>query len=242
MKKLVLFFMIVGFLACKKDKEVFKTSSSINVINVVLDVGAIQVNPTGGAYDYSKTTDQVAYGSSRFYYAELGQRSIVAVLTGEPYPVVFNGSYDMQPGFYTMYLSGPPPRIDTMFRKEIDFPFIKTDITIPPESDNVVNVRFVNLCSNSPALKINIKGSTINEVEDFNYKQIGNWKTYKNNGTTTTNYIFEIRNSATNVLLLSYTFGATATNRYKNVALVIKGLAGTTTGASAFGVFPVNYF
>jgi hypothetical protein len=46
----------------------------------------------------------------------------------------------------------------------------------------------------------------------------------------------------TDALLLTYTFSATATNRFKNVSLLIKGLLGTTTGTNEFSVSSVNYF
>jgi hypothetical protein len=241
MTKIVLLLFACCLFSCKKNTESIKTSSSINVINAAVDIAAIKINPGVSDFSYVKTTDVVNFGASKFYFAELGQHYIIAVSNLDTTKVLFNGSYDMQPGFYTMYLAGQAPNIDTMFKKETGMPFIKTDVSTPDPADYVTNVRFVNLSPNSPALKINIKNSSSNEVENFGYKSIGSWKGYGNSATGTTNYIFEVRNAETNAILLTYTFGATTTNRFKNVALVIKGLVGGT-GTNAFGIFSANYF
>ena len=66
-------------LYCLQKEEVFKTSSSINVINFAIDVAAVKVNPGVSGFSYAKTTDVVNFGASKFYYAELCQRSITAV-------------------------------------------------------------------------------------------------------------------------------------------------------------------
>ncbi len=233
--------LVLGFIACKKNKEVFKTSSSINVINAVVGLPSVKINPGVNPFFYSKTSDVVNYSANRFYFVELGQRTIEAVSNADTTKALFNLNYNMQSGFYTMYLAGQFPNVDTLFRKEVNFPFIKTDVTTPLLEDNVTTVRFVNLSPNSPTVQINIRNSTTNEVINLSYKSISDWKRYVNKATGTTNYVFELRNEATNAILLTYTFGATATNKYKNVALVIKGLVGGT-GVNAFGIFPVNYF
>ncbi len=240
MKYLYILIIAIGLLSCQKD-EVFKTSSSINIINAVVDLPSIKVNPSGQMVSYTKITDIVNFSASKMYFADIGRHEIVAVSNIDTTKIVFKQTYDFQPGFYTAYLTGHAPNIDTMFRKEIDMPFIKTDVVIPNTSDNVTFMRFVNLSPNSPALKINIKNSIINEVDNFSYKGISAWKPYDNKLTGTTNYIFEVRNATTNAILLTYTFGATSTNKFKNVALVIKGLVGGS-GTNALGIFPSNYF
>ncbi|SMC54688.1 DUF4397 domain-containing protein [Pedobacter nyackensis] len=239
MKSLYIYLFLLFFVGCKKDEVTFKTSSSINVVNAAIDITAIKVNPSNKSINYAKTTDVVAYGTSKFYFSELGQQTLTAVSTADTTKVLFSNNFNSEGGFHTLYLAGQAPNIDTLFRREVNFPFIKTDVTTPAIEDNVTTLRFVNLSPNSPALKINIRNSTTNEVDNFSYKSISEWKRYMNKAATTT--IFEIRNASTNALLLTYTFGASATNKFKNVALVIKGLVGGT-GTNAFGVFPVNYF
>lgn len=228
-------------MACKKDDKVLISVTTINVVNAAIDVASVKVNTSENPVAYSKTTDVVNFGANRFYYAARGLNTINAVATADTTKMLFNKKTDLGIGFYTLYLAGQAPNVDTLFRREDNFPFIKTDVTVPAIENHVTSVRFVNLSPNSPALKINIKNSVINEIENFTYKSIGNWKGYGNSAAGTTNYIFKVRNAATNAILLTYTFGATTTNRFKNVALVIKGLIGGT-GANAFGIFPVNYF
>lgn len=242
MRNSVLFLFAIGLIACKKDVKEFKTSSSINVINAAIDIASIKFNPGVKGFSFSRATDLVNYGTSRIYLTELGARSLVAVSGIDTNKVLFNGNYTMDPGFYTMYITGQSSKVDTIFKKELDFPFIKTDVTIPLNENNVTNVRFVNLSPNSPILKINVKNNSANEVDNLAYKDISGWKSYDNKAAGTTSYVFEIRNAATNSLLLTYTFSATSTNKFKNVALIIRGLSGITTGTNAFGIFPSNYF
>jgi hypothetical protein len=104
----------------------------------------------------------------------------------------------------------------------------------------VVNVRFVNLSTGSPALKIKLSTSVINEVDNLPYKAIGGWKAYPARLASTI-YSFQIRRVDTDALITTYSFSATATNRFKNVALVIRGAFGTT-GVTGFGVSAINYF
>ncbi|WEK20027.1 MAG: hypothetical protein P0Y49_02525 [Candidatus Pedobacter colombiensis] len=242
MKNAWILVFAVCFAACKKDAEVFKTSSSINVINAAVDLGGLKVNPAGKAYSFAKTTDQVLYGANRFYYAELGYKALIAVPTADTTKLLFNESHHMESGFYTLYISGTAAKVESMLLKEVDFPFIKTDVTTPASANFVTNVRFVNLSPNSPAVKIKIKNNAVNEVDNLAYKGISNWNRYTNKATATTPYIFEVRDASSDALLFSYTFNATVTNRFKNVALIIKGLVGTSTGVNAFGIFVVNYF
>lgn len=228
-------------MACKKEDKVFQSVATINVVNAAVDVVSVKASTSEKPIVYSKTTDVVNFGANRFYSAARGSAQITVVATADTTKMLFNRKAELGIGFYTLYLAGQNPNVDTLFRKEDNFPFIKTDVTRPTSTDSVVNVRFVNLSPNSPALKINVRNSTTNEVDNFSYKSIGNWKAYPNKATGTTAYIFEIRNASTNAILLTYTFNATATNRFLNVALVLKGLVGAT-GTNAFGVQVVNYF
>lgn len=242
MKVLKIGMVAICLIACKKEKEVAITSSTINVINAAIDVTALKVNPTGKNISYLTTTNQVNYGASQLYYAKTGIKSLIVVSSLDTTKVLFNRNIDFQAGFYSMYISGTASNIDTIFRKEINYPYIKTDISIPQPIDSVVNVRFVNLSPNSPPLNINIKSNQSSELTNLAYKSIGNWKAYSNNKATgVINYIFEIRDSSSNTILLTYTFTATSTNRFKNVNLIIRGLIGST-GANAFGISASNFF
>lgn len=240
MKKTYLALLIPFLFACKKDKNIVQTSSTINVVNAVIGEANIKVNPSGRNISFNKITDLVAFGTGRFYYSSLSLGSLVAVSALDTTKTLFERTINFEPGIYTLYLSGQAPAIDTLFRKETNYPMIRTDIAKPPSADSVVNVRFVNLSPNSPALNVNIKNNTNNEIENFSYKGIGSWKAYPSKLTSTV-YSFEVRNAQSNAILLTYNFTANATNRFRNVALVIRGMVGGT-GTNALAISPINYF
>ena len=231
---------LLWFVSCKKDNSTITLTSSVMVVNAAVNVPAIQVNVTGNPIKYAGGVS-IPYGSGGFYFLSRKAMPVTVVSAADTTTFLFNNTLNFQSGIYTMYLIGQAPTIDTLFREETNFPFIHTDLSTPPSSDSVVNVRFVNLSPNSVPLKIKITGATTNEVDNLPYKGISNWKRY-NTLVATTVYSFQIRDAATDALITTYSFSATATNRFKNVALIIKGLQGTTTGSNAFGVSAVNYF
>lgn len=241
MRTIKILIISICFFACKKNENHFTPVASINAINAVIDLASIKINTIGKKSNYAMITDQIAFGTNRIYYGETGTATLTAVASSDTTKLLFNKSVELTPDIYTMYIMGQMPNIDTLFRKEVNFPFIKTDVSKPSATDSVVNIRFVNLSPNSPSLVINIRNNTVNEFNNLPYKTISSWKPYPAK-LITTNYIFEIRNAATNTILTSYTLIATTSNRFKNVSLIIKGLAGTTSGTNAFSVFPVNYF
>jgi hypothetical protein len=242
MKTTTLIIIAICFINCKKDIDVSKPISTINVINAAIDIGSIRVNATGKAVSYLATVDPVAYSSNKFYYSEAGFQQLIAVKAIDTTQIIFKQSVDLRNGFNTLYLAGMSPEIDTLFRHESDIQFIKTDITTPTSQEYITYLRFVNLSPNSTALKINIKNTPTSELSDFTYKSISKWKPYVNNLPGPTIYIFEIRRIDTNELVLTYTFNANSTNRFRNVSLVIKGLLGASSGVNTFGIFQVNYF
>ena len=240
---LLLFGLALG--ACKKDGNLETNArvATINVINAVTDGGAIKVNASGKAIGWGNIPVGVNYGAGKLFYGNTSNGVLIkAVLTTDTNKLFFDGIRNLQSRIYSLYLSGSSTAPDSLFKEEQNYPYIALDKASYTGSDSVVNIRFVNLSANSTPLKINIRSSTVNEVESLKYKDIGNWKAYPSKTTATTNYIFEVRDAASGTLFTTYTFGATATNRFKNVALVIRGLLGTTSGGNAFGVSAVNYF
>ncbi|MNL03676.1 hypothetical protein D3C87_1242180 [compost metagenome] len=241
MKNLTFIFITAIILvSCKSENQEVPVAGTICVINAVTDAGAIKVNSSGKNVFWSSQATTTAYLARGFYYAPQGNLNLVVVPSLDTNTVLVNAPRIIKPRAYTMYLSGTKAAVDTIFREETNFPYVITDVRIPSSVDSIVNVRFVNLSIGSPALKIKLATATINEVDNLPYKGIGAWKGYPAKLATTT-YSFEIRNAATDILITTYSFSATATNRFKNVALVIRGVYGTT-GATGFGISPINYF
>lgn len=236
-----MFIAVVSLASCKTKDEIAPEAGTICIINAIEDAGAIKVNPSSKYIPWSNLTTTVAYLARGFYYPPVGNSNIVAVSNLDTNTVFFNAKHVVKSKIYTMYLSGTKANVDTMFREEDDYPFIFTDAKIPLLADSVVNVRFVNLSTSCPAVKIKLATGTGNEVDNLPYKGIGAWKAYPAKLPTTT-YSYQIRDAATDALIITFNFSATATNRFKNVALVIRGVFGTNSGTAAFGISAINYF
>jgi len=221
--------------ACKKDVKEYKSTANVIAINAAIGAGSVKINvgSTSGFY-YAKAPD-LAFGASSVNGAYTGSNMLTVVSSTDTTKTLFTNQINLEP-INTLYISGQSPTIDTMLRAEKDFPYVQYANINP---DYSMYVRFVNLSPNSTPLNINIKAAATNEVTAMSYKGISVFKKYAAL-TTTADYIFEVRDAATNAILTTYTLSV-ANNRYKTVTLVIKGLVGTTTGANAFGIFPVVY-
>jgi hypothetical protein len=123
--------------------------------------------------------------------------------------------------------------------EETNYPFISLSKT-PADADSLINIRFVNLSPNSNPFNIKIQGATIDETNGLAYKGITSFKAYTAK-VANPNYKFEIRDGTSNILLITYTFNITPTNRFKNVALVIRGLQGGIS-PNVLAVSEINYF
>lgn len=233
---------LLAFMACKKTEQAGEQLTAINVVNASLDLPAVKINTSSNSIYWRLITDQVNYGANRFYYTPQGNSTVKAVAIADTTKLLLNNNFNLTSKIYTLYLLGNASAVEPMLVEESSFPYIRLDQPKAPSIDSVTNVRFVNLSANSPALKVNIQGSSTNEITNLAYKNSSNWKVYPNKLVGTTYYVFEVRNASTNDLLISYTFGATATNRFRNVALIIKGNYGTSSGSNAFGISTINYF
>ncbi len=234
---LVLGWMIFVLFSCKKDNTVYSSSTTVNVVNAAVNVAAIKVNLNNTPIVYASAS-QVAYGAAALYFTTGPTSPVTIVVSADTTTFLVKNAISFQPGVYTMIIAGQSPAIDTLIRQEINYPYIHND---PTAIDSSINIRFVNLSPNSSPVNINIKNSASTEVSNLGYKDMTAFKKYAALSGNT-KYIFEIRNATTNTLLTTYTLSITATNRFKNVAITLKGLVGTTSGTNAFGVFVVNYF
>jgi hypothetical protein len=224
------------FSSCKKDAQTFATTATINVINAAVDVPAIKVNIGTGFFIYN-TAPQVNYGGSGIYYAQGTTVPIKVVASSDTTTFLVNSSYNFHQGVYSIYVAGQAPKIDTLIRQETNYPYIHNDISA---IDSSFNVRFVNLSPNSSPVNINIKNAATTEASNLSYKGISAFKKYPADYKHTT-YALEIRDAASNSLLATLTL-TSASYRFKNIAVLIKGLEGTTTGTDAFGASAITQF
>ncbi|MES2458462.1 MAG: hypothetical protein V4594_23105 [Bacteroidota bacterium] len=236
MKKKILIsyiFAILFAMACKKDDPKYYATTNLNVVNAAVGAGGIKVNSgISSGFLWSKTAS-VAYGASALYGATPETHTIIVVPASDTTKVLFNKTFKMQP-INTLYFAGQYPNIDTLFRVEHNLPVVSVG-AVPDDS---MYIRFVNLSPNSPSLSINLKAVTSKEINALDYKSISEFKKYSALATTS-NYVFEVRNATTNLILTSFTVNV-SNNRYRTLALVIKGLVGAS-GADALSVFQVSY-
>lgn len=241
-------------ISCKKDDKDTVAHATIRVVHAISGVPEIKVNPIGSNI-YYKNLPVLKFGSSVFTHGNAGFSTIKVVSAADSNKVFFNGTYHLMPEIYTMYLSGTAAKVDTLFKVEQNFPYIKTDRT-PVSADSVVNIRFVNLSAGSPPVKINL--TTVQNVPanpnivntpsiappaNLSYQGISEWSKYPAKAVNGSIYTFEARNAITNEILIA-SFSITLTpsaNYFKSVSLIIKGVVGGT-GADAIGVFECNYF
>ena len=247
-------------LSCEKEKETPQLAA-ITVVNLAIDAGTVKVNYFGNPITWAtytantNTTNATAtvnapstlgFATQGKYGLFAGNNPIVIVPTNDTLTPIYNNSIQTTGGdVYSLYLAGQPPTFETLLIKD----------AIPAfEKDSSINIRFINLSPNSPAVNITLAATTtVNETTNLNYKDITAFKKYPlppviPAGTVT----FHVRNADTNALLTTYTLPATGTSpnptvsialsRFKSITLAIKGLAGTTTGVNAYSVLPVaNY-
>lgn len=252
MKSIIFQLCMVAMLfsACKKAEKP-ASYASINVVNAAIGSGTVKVNYHGKPVvwaAYTGTIGAINYANSHiltvFNLNNDFPFTIVSVLdTLKP---VFNQILPME-GMYTLFTTGQAPAAyDAVFVKEEHIPYNL------PESE--IGVRFINLSPNSPPVNITLASvPTVNLTAGLTYKKLTEFKQYPlptvvPPGSMT----FEVRDAVSNVVLTSYTIPATAAqpnpaistslSRYKSITLVVKGLAGTTTGVNAYGLFPVPHY
>lgn len=229
------------WMSCKKSTTEPESVTTVNVINASVDLGAVKVDVTGGntAFVYA-TAPAINYGASKLFYTPTLNFKVAVSPVSDSGKTVFNNTIAFNGGWYSLIITGRSPNIDTLVREETNFPFIPKD-RILNTTDSVVTVRFANLSPNSSSLKVKLSTATTNEIDNLPYKSISSWKAYASLATSTS-YVFQVRDANTDALLVSYTLAANASNRFKNVMLVIRGLQGTTSGTNALGISVINYF
>ncbi|WP_285055497.1 hypothetical protein [Pedobacter ginsengisoli] len=224
--------------ACRKEDTTPVLNTDIRIVNTALDL-AVKVDP-GWNLVYSKQSS-VASGKTRVYSLERKSVSFKVVNAADTTVKLYEQTISFNSPLYTMYVIGQAPTFEAIVKEENNFPFIAFTDRIPVKADSVVNVRFINLSPNSVPLKVKIVTVTGNEVDNLPYKEFGVWKKYTATAASTI-YSFQLRDATSDVLITTFNFTANATNRFKNVSLIVKGLQGTTTGTNAFGVMTVNHF
>ena len=229
---------------CKKDvtNDSSNKAATIVIHNATLNIpttnlllrmnGGLNIS---GANASSFGTPSINWSQSAIFNAE-GKSTAIDILNATDSSRDFSATYNFKKGgIYSLFLGGFLPNVDPVFIEETNFPFINLN-KIPSSTDSVINVRFVNLSPNVQPLDIKTNGATANEVTGLAYKGYTPFKAYPAKQGNTS-YSFQIIENG--VVLRTQTLNIDATNRFKNVALVVRGQKG---GPMPFRVGIVNYF
>jgi hypothetical protein len=181
---------------------------------------------------YYFPASKISYGAAAVYYPKSGVQPLYVVQSSDTLTRIYNGEVELQEGsMYSLFFAGDTSKPESVLIQD----------EIPAYSDSVSGVRFINLSPASAPIKVNIKdkGASQAEFSNIGYKQISEFKPF----AATTNikgsqYIFEIRDQASDSLLLTYTWNYTL---YKNKTLVFSGAIQAGKPAS-LTVFSVNNF
>jgi len=224
--------------SCAKDNNELKASANIYTVNAAIGAGSIKVNPgitKGFAY---KNAPDLAYGTSSVFGTFSGSKNITVVSSTDTTKTLFSRTIDLQ-SIHSLYIAGQSPTIDTIFRTERNFPYIQGAKLNP---DSSIYIRFINLSPNSTPLKIKISTATTNEVDALAYKDISPFKKYSAQKNVTANYVFEVRDVATNTLRTTATATINpATNRYKTISIIYKDLMRTAPTGPDITFLQLNY-
>lgn len=239
---LVAAILILSGTACKKDVVHHSdTTSTVMVINGVIANPAISLSlVTNGKFNASGIANygdvsKVDFGLGSLFFTPKGMTNLGLLKTADS-SSLFSSNYDLSDNaVYTLLATGQFPAIETVLIKETNYPFIRQDVVLT-DADSVINVRFINLSQNTAPLDVRIQGATTNETTGLAYKGYTAFKAYPAK-TVNPNYAFQVVENGT--VLTSFTLNITGTNRFRNVAVLIRGLKG---GTPALGTSAVNYF
>lgn len=248
MKKIIIGLIGIMVLsqACKKETGVLDLGS-VTVVHAALDVAGIKVNVAGAtpiSWAGIASANVTNFVASKHYSVQIGAKPLQVVASADTTKFLFNEMKTFNPGgLNTLFVFGQAPNIETIYNEGEQYPTYK---------ETVIGIRFINLSPNSPSLNVTLSTSTsINEASGLTYKQQTAFKVYPA-VVLNVPIVFQFRDAATGNLLVSYSLPVAPASPYtnvsvgntqfKNITLVIKGLVGTTTGANAFGVFPVPHY
>lgn len=234
MKKLGYIFItvIILFTSCDKNEIKIEPLATISVFNAVVDGKVVKLNTALRdsclVMNYKHFTI-LAKNSSALNFFPSGSSSMS----------YFNQSIDTKAGeIYSVFLTGSHSAPESVL--------IKDNIPAYPIED-IVNIRFVNLSPNSPALSINLVSPVSNDLfKDVNYKKVTDFISLQVPVVTPiVPYVFQIKNN-TGTVLGTFTMPASGTvsvasSRHRNVTLISKGLL-SGTGVNAFGIVALPHY
>jgi hypothetical protein len=251
--RILMVVVLVLTAACQKTGTIPSTPrpAALTVVNLVPgSTFIIPVINSGSAITYFSNAFHIPYGNFEEYSPPGGMDTTYVVQGNDTLDIGPKTSdiflYDVSDfkpgGIYSLFLTGA----DT---NSPDYLLTIDSIPYYEPSDSVMGIRFANLSTGSNPISVNLEGSSNgSEVSSLPYKGITTFKQYVNNSTTT-DFLFVIRDAATGDSLTQFDFlqsgsfndgyGLTDPNNsylltFKNVTIAIFG------SESATSAFPLQ--
>lgn len=228
--------------ACKKDKTEANNVANLNVFNGIIQKN-VQLKINGninnsGANSGNSRQNTIFFGSNTFYYAE-AKNTPISILDRTDSSNLLSQNYDLKKGgIYTLLLAGIAPNVETALIDDSGIPMINLSKT-PLDVDSVIHVRFINLVPDVSNINVRIQGTTNNEVTGLAYKGASPWRAYPAKSTNA-NPVFEFVKNDT--VLRTQPVFIHAISRFKNVALVLRGMKTPGAGQPGLVVSLMNYY
>jgi hypothetical protein len=232
--------LILG--ACKKNEVEQKNLATLNVINGIIQRNVmLKTNGSinnSGANSSNSRQNRVSYGAGAFFYMEAKNTSI-DFLDFIDSSSLFSKNLDLTEGkIYTVLLAGIAPNDEAVIIDDTNMPYVNLSTT-PSEADSIYNIRFVNLAPDLTNIDVRIQGAATNEVSGLAYKAASVWKTYPAKIASGSSRRFEF---VENGVLRGSANIPFSSVRFKNIALVLRGLKTPASGQPGLGVSIVAYF
>jgi hypothetical protein len=235
-------FSLFFLCACKKSQYLADNTATINVVNGIVQKDVLlkmngRIN-NSGANSSNSRQNRVVFGASLLFYSK-AEDIFIDFLNRTDSISLVSRSFDLKKGgIYTVLLAGVAPNAEVILVDDTNLPYVNLS-SMSSEADSVINVRFINLAPDIANIDVRIKGQSSNEMTGLSYKSASTWKSYTAKSVNGS-YLFEFVENGT--VRGTQSLSITTTNRFKNVAVVLRGIKTPVSGQPALGVSTVNYF
>jgi hypothetical protein len=217
---LIIFFTSIelSMTGCNKQSNTTPFQvASLNVVNTLNNSAPLillqrSISPVIGHFT---NIDPLSYAATAVLTPMSGSETVYAIQDNADTSLagskgagfVFNGTLNFKAGsIYSLFITGDTSNPDFLFVQD----------QLPQIKDSSMGIRFVNLSAGSSPVSINLEGGPNgSEVASLAYKGITSFKPYSNNSTTT-DYLFVVRDAATGDSLTQFDFLASGSSNGGN--------------------------
>lgn len=201
---------VLILVSCKKQEIKTTSLASIQITNAVVG---------GSELRFGTNAATIPNNTYTVYGILTGSQVLKLSSTIAPNLMYYNQTKDfVNGGVYSLFLTGTPTEVESVFLKEENIPSHTTD---------VFGVRVINLVAGGVPISVNLQGSANGSfVSSLVYKAISTFKDVSS-VSAEGDKVFEFRNAATGDLITSFTVPNYDLPIFRNITLVFGGVLGT---------------